>query len=238
MRVLLDESGRVGADLDDDALAAAYASEADARVLRANMVSTLDGAATGDSGLSDSINDEADGRVFAVLRDWADAVVVGSGTAEAEDYGPLADKPLVLVSRRGRIPEGLAAQVADRAADDAAARVLLATVASAAGLGRARELLGEDQVVVAGDDDLAFDRLRAQLHERGHQRLLSEGGPTVLGRQLAAGVVDELCLTWVPRLLAGDHPRILGGDGLDVRLTPLLLLEHHGTLLGRWRVGG
>lgn len=235
MRVLLDESGRFSGEVHDDALAAAYATPDGERVLRANMVSTVDGAATGDSGLSDSINDEADGRVFAVLRRWADAVLVGAGTAEAEGYGPLDDTPLVLVSRRGRIPGALADQVRS---GEGGGRVLLATTGSAEGLGEARDLLGAEAVLLADDGDggLAFERLRLQLHERGHRRLLSEGGPTVLARQFAAGVVDELCLTWVPRLLADDRPRILAGPGLDVRLTPRLLLEHHGTLLGRWVV--
>ena len=69
--------------------------------LRVNMVSTVDGSATGEGGRSGSINNEADERVFHILRGLADAIIVGAGTARAEGYGP-ADPPLVLVSRSGR----------------------------------------------------------------------------------------------------------------------------------------
>ena len=74
--------------------------------LRVNMVSTIDGAATGESGLTASINNEVDQRVFALLRELADVVVIGAGTARAEGYPPL-DVPLVVVSRSGRVPEAL-----------------------------------------------------------------------------------------------------------------------------------
>ena len=49
-------------------------------------------------------------------------------------------------------------------------------------------------------------------------------------------MVDELCLTVVPRLLGGDHARITAGADLDVDLRPHSLLEEDGTLLGRWLV--
>jgi riboflavin biosynthesis pyrimidine reductase len=52
--------------------------------LRANMVSSVDGAAAGDSGKSGSLNNAADKRVFDHLRSVADVIVVGAGTARAE----------------------------------------------------------------------------------------------------------------------------------------------------------
>ena len=55
------------ADLSDTNLAEAYAPRGEPW-LRVNFVSTVDGAATGSDGLSKSINDDADGRVFNVLR--------------------------------------------------------------------------------------------------------------------------------------------------------------------------
>jgi riboflavin biosynthesis pyrimidine reductase len=53
---------------------------------------------------------------------------------------------------------------------------------------------------------------------------------------LAAGVVDELCWTVVPRLTGGDAVRMAVGARVDVPLRPALLLEQDGTLLGRWLV--
>ena len=72
--------------------------------LRANMVTTLDGAAAGESGTSGSINNAVDKRIFDLLRELADAVLVGAGTARIEGYRP-ADLPTVVVSRSGRVPE-------------------------------------------------------------------------------------------------------------------------------------
>src|SRR5689334_8767946 len=46
--------------------------------LRVNMVGTVDGAATGDSGRSGSINNAVDKVVFDHLRATADVVVVGA----------------------------------------------------------------------------------------------------------------------------------------------------------------
>ncbi len=74
--------------------------------LRVNMVTTLDGAATGESGTSGSINNAADKRVFDTLRGLADAVIVGAGTARIERYRPAA-VPIVVVSRSGDVPPTL-----------------------------------------------------------------------------------------------------------------------------------
>ena len=60
--------------------------------------------------------------------------------------------------------------------------------------------------------------------------------PHLLHDLLAEGVVDELCATVTPRLVGGDHPRILDGPPVDVAMRLRLLLEDDGTLLGRWFV--
>ncbi|HKY65268.1 MAG TPA: dihydrofolate reductase family protein, partial [Acidimicrobiales bacterium] len=66
-------------------------------------------------------------------------------------------------------------------------------------------------VVVAGehavDLPLALDRLAG----RGHRVVLCEGGPTLLGEVVAAGLLDELCLTLSP---------VMGGDPLPIATVP------------------
>jgi riboflavin biosynthesis pyrimidine reductase len=42
-----------------------------------------------------------------------------------------------------------------------------------------------------------------------------EGGPTLNGQALAAGVVDEMCLTVSPRLVSGPAPRLAHGPSAD-----------------------
>ncbi|MDR7252111.1 riboflavin biosynthesis pyrimidine reductase [Nocardioides sp. BE266] len=214
------------ADLTDDDLARIYAPHGQPW-LRVNFVSTVDGAATGSDGLSGSINNAADKRVFDALRERADCLVVGAGTLRAEEYD-VPRLPLVVVSRSADVPPTLR--------DAPRGRVLMATIGSADGLEAARESLGDDHVLVLGDDEIDLAALKQALAERGWTEQLCEGGPSLFADLLAAGVVDELCLTIVPMLAGGDAPRITTGAEVDARLRPALLLEQDGTLLGRWLV--
>lgn len=211
--------------------------------MRSNFVTTLDGAGVGADGRSGSINTPADNRVFALQRDLCDAVLVGSGTVRAEGYQritPTRRRPsppaLVVVSGSARVPEGLRAPLEGRGAG------LLVTCAGAGSvaLGKARRTLGEDAVVVAGEDHVDLPGALDALAARGLRHLLCEGGPTLLSAALAAGVVDELALSVVPRLVGGDGTRItsgasVGGPG-GIDLVPRLLVEESGTLMGLWRV--
>ncbi len=229
MRVLVNQASEAydgGATVPDDDVAALYAAPAP-DWLRVNMVSTVDGAATGDDGLTGSVNNAADRWVFATLRRLADAIVVGAGTARAEGYRP-TDRPTVVVSRRGEVPPDLLGAPSGS--------VLLVTCDSAEHLGRVREQLGPDQVLVLGSTEVELGTVGAALAERGLRNLLCEGGPHLLRDLLAVGAVDELCATWVPLLAAGDGPRITAGAPVDVPLSLRLLLEQDGTLLGRWFV--
>lgn len=228
LRCLVDELGGRTGEVGTDDLGELYRPP---RLpwLRVNMVSTLDGAATGESGKSGSINNAADKAVFDALRAQCDAVIVGAGTARAEGYR-VADVPLVIVSRRGQVPEQLH--------DAAAGKVLLATCSDSAGLSAVRELLGEENVIVVGEDTVDLAALREALVARGLRHLLSEGGPSLLRDLLAAGAADEVTVTVVPRAIGGDHPRIVHGAPVDAELDLTLLLESGGTLLGRWGVSG
>lgn len=213
-------------DLSDEQLAAAYAPRGEPW-LRVNFVSTVDGAATGGDGLSKSINNDADKRVFDTLRSLADCLLVGAGTIREEGYG-VPSIPIVVVSRRADVPPTL--REAPRG------RVLMATVATAEGLDEARELLGHDQVLVLGEEEIDLVELKAAIVGRGWKDVLCEGGPSLFADLLAAEVVDELCWTVVPQLAGGDAVRIATGADVDVALRPVLLLEQDGTLLGRWLV--
>ena len=213
-------------DLSDDELTAAYTPEREPW-LRVNFVSTVDGAATGSDGLSGTINNDADKRVFDTLRRRAQCLVVGAGTIREEEYD-VPRVPIVVVSRSAVVPPTLA--------EAPPGRVLMATVATSDGLAEARETLNEDNVLVLGEEQIDLVALKAALAERGWTEQLCEGGPSLFADMLAAGVVDELCWTLVPRLTGGDAVRIATGAEVDVTLRPALLLEQDGTLLGRWLV--
>ena len=227
MRILLGHDS--GSDVDDETLFARYAPPAGPWV-RLNMVSTLDGAAAGSDGRSGSINTPADHRGYAAQRHHADAVLVGAGTAQAEGYRPIdPETALIIVSRRATVPGSAAGDQGP---------VVLATC-SAAGdeaIAAARQRLGDDQVWIAGEDEVDLAAVIDRCHRTYGPHVLSEGGPALAGSLLSAGLVDELALTFAPNLIAGDQPRIIGGSGLEVSLAPFLLLEEDGTLLGLWRV--
>jgi riboflavin biosynthesis pyrimidine reductase len=193
--------------------------------LRVNMISTVDGAATGEDGKSGGINNDADHRVFAALRRQCDVVLVGAGTAREEGYRDLP-RPLVLVSRRAEVPP--------RLRDAERGTVLMATCAVAEHLDEARAVLGDDHVLVLGQHRVDLAALKSALVARGWTSILSEGGPHLLRDLLAEGVVDEVDLTVVPRVIGGAHPRITDGPPVDATLRLGLLLEDDGTLLGRW----
>ncbi len=215
------------ADLDDEALREVYVPPR-TPWLRLNFVATLDGAAQGPDDLSKSIANDADQRVFGCLRELADVLVVGAGTVRDEGYKP-NPLPFVVVSRSGQVPPSLM--------DGDLSRVMMATCEQAPHLPDTRRILGDDHVFVLGEHGPDLRLLRRTLEERGHGNLLCEGGPHLARDLLRAEVVDELCLTTVPRLIADPtRLRILAGPGIDVRLRLETLLEHDSTLIARWLV--
>ncbi|MCI0384902.1 dihydrofolate reductase family protein, partial [Streptomyces sp. CNQ085] len=94
-------------------------------------------------------------------------------------------------------------------------------------------------VVVHAGEGAEADPARVPdlLAGHGHTRLLTEGGPRLLGRFAAAGVLDELCLTVSPRITAGDAARILDAPGFETPAEYELtsLLEEDGFLFSRYR---
>ena len=217
MRVLLG---------DGDELPELYAAP-DQPWLRANMVATVDGAATGEDGTSRSINNGADKEVFDLLRDLSDALVVGAGTVRIEGYA-VGRKPLVIVSRSGLVPP------TQRSADRG--QVLMATVSTAPYLEEARQVLGNDHVMVLGSHRVDLARMKDELVLRGFRHLLSEGGPHLLRDLLDQGVADELDSTIIPRVVGGGHRRITDGPPVDIPLRLNTLVEQDDTLLARWYV--
>lgn len=96
-----------------DELADAYeypVLDAGAHWLRANMVSTLDGAAQHE-GRSQPISGETDMRIFGTLRGLADVVVVGAETVRQEGYRPARARE-AFAARREAAGQGPAAAIA------------------------------------------------------------------------------------------------------------------------------
>ncbi|MEW2131303.1 pyrimidine reductase family protein [Streptomyces sp. NPDC005435] len=233
-------------------LAAAYAYPAPDPAsprpyLRANMVSTLDGAAQHD-GHSHPISCPADMRIFGTLRALADVVLVGAETVRQEGYRPARARAEFAAAREAA-GQGPAPAIAIVTAgldldfslplftSPLVPTVLLTGTDAPAGRVRAAERAGA-RVVVAGEGRYVEPgRAVHALAGLGYTRQLTEGGPRLLGQLVAADVLDEMCLTLAPMLAAGDAQRIAGGPSVAVprRFTLLSLLEEDGFLFGRYR---
>ena len=216
--------------------------------LRANMATSLDGAVSAADGRSASVSGEADKQVFRVLRGLADVVLVGAGTARTEGYGPARPHPLLAVARReqGRREAAVVVQVtrsgvvqAGKGMFEAPGAALVAMPAGDdAAHARAVAVAGEDAVLLVGHverggTDLAD--LLERLADRGLTLVLCEGGPRLLGALTTADLLDELCLTTSPVVVAGDGARPVVADPVEARGYDLHgLIRADGTLLARW----
>ena len=184
--------------------------------LRANFISSIDGSSTA-AGLSGGLGAPADKRVFDLLRQLCDVVIVGAGTVRDEGYtamrvGPdaaawrlangLAEHPsFAIVSAR------LDLDPASVIFTDAPVRPIVITTASAPALER-EALSRVAEVITCGDESVDAVALVRALRGLGMSQLHCEGGPHLLGTLIAADALDELCLTMSPALEGGFGPRI------------------------------
>lgn len=203
----MSQSPRISAVPSIIELAPFYADPPDG--VRANMIFSADGAAAF-GGRAGPLSCPTDQRLLKILRGLADVVLVGAGTARAENYGPviLSDAagdrrhregraeppPIAVVSRSGELPA--------RLFSDPERPPILVTCARTA----AHYDPGDDRqhVMVAGDDAVDVLRAVAMLREQGMRRILCEGGPTLLDELVEADAVTEICVTLAPKLAASQ----------------------------------
>jgi riboflavin biosynthesis pyrimidine reductase len=182
------------------------------------MVCSVDGRATLD-GTSRKLGGPQDLQMLLALRRRADALLVGPGTVRAEGYGPLPC-PAVLVSRSFNVPWEAGLFAAEGQS------VLIYTLAEV-----------EPPAVAAEVETIACVELPdvlADLHRRGVERLLCEGGPTVNRALADAGLLDELFLTLSP-VVSGEGPPIIA-DGASAALTLRTVATADGDLYLRYSV--
>ena len=245
------------ADLDDRGLAARYGYPDQAGSapywLRANMVASLDGAATV-GGRSGGLSGRADQQVFAMLRALADVVLVGAGTARVEGYRPVKPRTEGVRwswLREGRAPSPPIAVVTRRldldlespliAASPAHARTIVITTEAAPAERRA-VVAATAELIVAGRESVDIVAAVTALAGRGHRRILTEGGPYLLSQIIEAGLLDDLCLTFSPVLAGPGADRIVADigplrepGGVDARRLSLAhVLADDGHLICRY----
>ncbi|KAA0113866.1 pyrimidine reductase family protein [Mycolicibacterium sp. P9-22] len=189
--------------------------------VRANMIFSADGAAAF-AGRAGPLSNPVDQELLRTLRGFADVVLVGAGTARAENYGPVrlteaqqAERhaegrpdppPIAVVSRTGNLPARLFS-------DPYQPPILITTERAAPARDEPADRLS--RVFAAGTDAVDLVRVVELLGAAGMPRILCEGGPTLLDELVECGAVDEICVTLAPKLAASQPVRA------SARLSPL-----------------
>lgn len=181
------------------------------------MAATLDGKVAARDGSSRWITGEEARQEVHHLRALADAIVVGAGTALADDPALTVRHPgyrgrptlRVLVDARGRVPE--TARLFDGDAPTLVATTELAPRDRREAWARA----GAEVVLFEADGGgVPLAALFAELGKRDVQLALLEGGPTLAWSAVRDGMVDKLVLYVAPVVVGGvEAPGILGGEG-------------------------
>jgi riboflavin biosynthesis pyrimidine reductase len=225
----VNELPHVGTVSDVAELASFYAEPPDG--VRVNMIYSADGAAVF-GGRVGPLSGQTDQHLLKILRGFADVVLVGAGTARAENYGPvqLTEEQQAQRQREGRTKPppvaviSLTGKLPARLVSDPGRPALLVTCAESA----ARHDHSSDQrcgVLVAGEGTVDVVRAVALLREHGLSRVLCEGGPTLLDELVDADAVVEICVTVAPKLATSQsvgHRR----NPLRLPLPATLRLKH------------
>jgi riboflavin biosynthesis pyrimidine reductase len=180
----------------------------DRAFVRLNMIASADGASEV-AGLSGGLGNRIDHAVFGALRDHADAVLVGIGTVNAEQYGPPAQPHLQIYVVTTRPETATDMRLFDS--------------------GRATLVLPEDaDPTPAGVPDLRIGKrmvdLPAMVTALAGKVIIAEGGPTLAGALASLGLIDQFFLTVAPRVVAGNSGRVVHGPDA----TPAEWLLEHG----------
>ncbi|HMB08355.1 MAG TPA: bifunctional diaminohydroxyphosphoribosylaminopyrimidine deaminase/5-amino-6-(5-phosphoribosylamino)uracil reductase RibD [Isosphaeraceae bacterium] len=217
----------------------------------AKWAMTLDGKTAAASGDSRWISGPRSRALVHELRGRMDAILVGIGTALADDPQLTARPPgprraaRVVLDSAGRLPE------TSRLARTAREVPVWVAVTDRAPAERREALARLDCGVLAfpGSGPVPIGPLLEELGRRGVTNLLVEGGGRVLGAFLDAGQVDAVEVYIAP-IVAGGEPRFTPAQGAgQCRMADALRLERHevslidgdlrlvGTISPSWGLG-
>lgn len=174
---------------------------AEQSLVLAQMGQSLDGRIATSSGSNECINGPAGLIHLHRLRALVDAVVVGAGTAIADD--PLltvrhvaGESPVrVVIDPAGRVPRSI------RLFNDPQARTLQLCARSADSVSAT-----EVPSLAAESTGCSASGVLDLLATMGYRRVLVEGGGTTVSRFLQAGVLDRIHLCVAPMILGSGKP--------------------------------
>jgi len=185
---------------------------------------TLDGRIATRSGDSQWITGEAARAHAHLLRASHDAILIGVGTAAADDpeltcrLPGLEDRSPVRVVLDGRMRLPLTHKLVAGARETPTWLFALAAEDGAqAARRRAYADCGVEVIPAASDGDGNPDPrgALAELARRGITRLLVEGGGRIAAAFLAAGLIDEIVWFRAARIIGGDGVPAVAGFGVE-----------------------
>jgi 5-amino-6-(5-phosphoribosylamino)uracil reductase len=155
------------------------------------------------------------------VRARCDAILVGAGTVRRDNPRLLVRSPDRRAERvaRGLSPSPVkvtvtgAGQLDPCAAFFAAGEADKLVYCATSSLYAVRSRLGPVATVVDGGDPVDLHWIAADLHERGVERLMVEGGGTMHTQFLSAGIADELHLVVAPFFVGDSRAPRFVGDG-------------------------
>ncbi len=185
-----------------------------------NVAASLDGKISDESRKQLRISSEEDFTIVDRLRAESDAVMVGIGTVLADDPR-LTVKNAALRERRqreGKEPNPLRVVVDSKCRIPLHSKVLnneartLIAVSRLAPEGRVMEVQRLAEVVAFGDEKVDLQALLDHLYSRGVERLMVEGGGTLISSLISENLVDEMRIYYGPLFIGGvNSPTICDG---------------------------
>ncbi len=201
------------------------------------LATSLDGKIATATGESRWITGPAARSLVHVWRAEHDAVMVGIGTALADDpqltardVGPDVRQPTrVVIDSKGRLPLDSALV---RSAREVPVTVVVASGTTSRQVGALREA-GVDVVTAADGERVDLTRALQTLAERDILSVFVEGGAELAGTLVADGLVVRVAWFLAPFLIGGaGAPGAIGGIGLERLADAPRLLDPDVTLVG------
>lgn len=196
--------------------------------LRLNLVSTLDGRAAGADGTSESLTSRADRTILGVIRELSDVVLVGAESVRREGYLRPKRAALAVVTASG--------DLSGHRLEASGAEHPVVVLTTESGARRAAAMLPAARVLaLEGRDTLDLADVVRTLRRAGFGRIAAEGGPRLASQLIEAGLVDELCLTVMPRIGGPALPLLTATTiGIHDLVLQTMIHDDAGKQFGRW----
>jgi len=184
--------------------------------VHAKWAMTLDGKIATRTGDSKWISNEDSRAIAHELRGRMDAIIVGAGTAQADDplltarpAGPRVATRVVFDSRAKLSLESQLVQTAR-------AVPTIVVCGSGARYGDVSRLKQAGvEVLQAADEQPKLEELLDEFGRRRMTNVLIEGGMSLLGHAFDRQLIDELHVFIAPKIVGGQEaPSAVGGEGL------------------------